>query len=59
MYFGGNLIGENILRKENAELIAAAPRVYEILLKITLAEDEGELDSFINEANLLIDELRG
>lgn len=58
-YYGGSLIAESILRDENAKLIAAAPEMYEVLIGLTLVENEDELDDVIDQAKKLINNIRG
>ena len=43
-YYGGHLIAESIFRYENADLIAAAPDLYQALEALVLAEEAAGSD---------------
>ncbi|MEX3713504.1 hypothetical protein ABFV99_13965 [Cytobacillus horneckiae] len=58
-YYGGSLIGESILRKENAALIAAAPDMYEVLLALAFLESDTDYDEVIERAQEIVKNIRG
>ncbi|UOE58117.1 hypothetical protein [Cytobacillus oceanisediminis] len=58
-YYGGNLIGESILRIENATLISAAPDMYEVLQQLIHCGDEDELGCIIQDAKKAIEKAEG
>ena len=58
-HYGGSLIAESVLRRENAHLISAAPDMYNTLVNLIAVEDERELEIVMYEARKAIEKAKG
>ncbi|MFE4029203.1 hypothetical protein ACFX4N_23900 [Priestia sp. YIM B13551] len=58
-HYGGSLIAESVLRRENAHLIAAAPNMYDVLVNLLAVEEDHELECVIEEAKKAIAKANG
>lgn len=53
-YYGGNLIAESVLCRENAILIATTPDMYKLLNDLVISTKKEQLDSTIRKAKELL-----
>lgn len=59
-YYGGHLIAESIWRREDSELIAAAPELLEVVVEfIKYFDDEVHSPDFLENARKVVKKARG